>query len=381
MRTNASAQGGNGVCSLRPVPRLCYALAGLLLSLPTTLPAQIKSDEIVVFFPTTGRLADDQRTWILPIHGWIGEPEERSAWRGATLGLFAHAFGIADDDAQTATFMERARWFLVDNERGKDIHILMGGKEFRIGTSEPNGHFEGEARASVEEVEAWRRAGVNGRESLSFCAVMPKGSARTFAGKVHLLEATGVSVISDIDDTIKISHVTDPHALLRSTFVEPYEAVPGMAEVYRRWVAAGAGFHYVSASPWQLYPPLSAFLHAAGFPEGSFHMQLFRWKDSISANLFESPEAMKLEAIEPILNAFPRRRFVFVGDSGQRDPEVYGSFARRYPEQVVRVLIRNVTSERADSERFANAFDGVPRERWMLFTDAREIPSPLWPAP
>ena len=70
----------------------------------------------------------------------------------------------------------------------------------------------------------------------------------------------------------------------------------------------------------------------------------------------------------------PRRRFVLVGDSGERDPEVYGAIAREHAARIDAVLIRDVTGEPADAERYRLAFDGVARERWRLFTDPAELP-------
>jgi len=49
---------------------------------------------------------------------------------------------------------------------------------------------------------------------------------------IHFIAAEGVSIISDIDDTIRVSNVADRAALLRGTFVEPFAAVPRMAELY-----------------------------------------------------------------------------------------------------------------------------------------------------
>ena len=39
---------------------------------------------------------------------------------------------------------------------------------------------------------------------------------------------------------------------------------------------------------------------------------------------------------------FPGRRFLLVGDSGERDPDVYAEVAGRRPEQVVGIAIRQV---------------------------------------
>ena len=143
------------------------------------------------------------------------------------------------------------------------------------------------------------------------------GDDRRFASVAFLLADSGVSVVSDIDDTVKISEVRDKQKLLRNTFMHEFQAVPGMADTYRTWAAAGAAFHYVSASPWQLFDPLDAFFKAASFPAGSLHLKQFRWKDSSFFSLFQDPVAYKKPIIAGLLTRYPHRRFVLVGDSGE----------------------------------------------------------------
>ncbi|MDH3920995.1 MAG: App1 family protein, partial [Rhodospirillales bacterium] len=206
-----------------------------------------------------------------------------------------------------------------------------------------------------------------------FEAVMPKGDRRQFTGQVQFLDPKGLSVISDIDDTIKISVVTDKRELLANTFLREFRDVPGMTETYGRWAEAGAAFHYVSSSPWQLYPALSTFMGHAGFPPGAFHLRWFRLKDETFFNLFAAPEESKIPVIESILRDYPIRKFVLVGDSGEKDPEIYGTIARRHGGQVRHVFIRNVSPQDDQGERFAAAFRGLPETIWTVFRSADEL--------
>jgi len=48
----------------------------------------------------------------------------------------------------------------------------------------------------------------------------------------------GVSVVTDMDDTIKDTHVLDRKEMLKNTFVRPFVAVAGMPELYRSWKEA-----------------------------------------------------------------------------------------------------------------------------------------------
>jgi phosphatidate phosphatase APP1 len=147
-----------------------------------------------------------------------------------------------------------------------------------------------------------------------------------------------------------------------------------MARVYQAWAdSRAASFHYVSASPWQLYPLLADFIRARSFPPGTFHLRPFRLKDGSFLDLFQSPERYKRQTIVPLLEKFPHRRFVLVGDSGERDPEIYGTLAREHRQQIVRILIRDVTGEPRQSPRYQSAFADLPVNLWRVFQDPASL--------
>jgi phosphatidate phosphatase APP1 len=249
----------------------------------------------------------------------------------------------------------------------------LGGEVYEAGTSAANGHFRAALKLPAAVVEGLVRADPDKPAWLAFRAVTRPGDRRTFAGRTQRIGPQGLSVISDVDDTIKISMVTDRRELVRNTFLRPFKPVEGMSALYRQWAEAGAAFHYVSASPWQLYGPLSEFLRAQDFPPGSFHLKLFRLKDASALELFASQEGYKSKVIEGILADFPDRRFILVGDSGEQDPEIYGAVARRHPGQIVRILIRDVDGSTKAHPRFKAAFQGIPGDRWRVFRDPDEL--------
>lgn len=328
----------------------------------------LKSDEEVIFFPQSARWDSEQEVWRIPVHGWVFESELDSLWRRFTVASAATMLGIEEVDDE-GIFRKRVWPFLVDNERNKVITVRYPeGGEFTLNVSAANGHFTGEFSVGEEALEQEK-----GAPWLQFDIAMPEGDARRFQGEAQLLCPKGVSVISDLDDTIKISNVLDKKALLANTFLREFSAVPGMSSVYRQWHDQGMAFHYVSGSPWQLYPSLGSFLMQSGFPKGSFHLRSFRLKDSSFLNLFASAEEFKIPAIDAILKAYPQRSFVLVGDSGEKDPEVYGEMARRYPDQVAAVMIRNITNETKENVRMQEAFRDVPASQVVLFSEAEEL--------
>ncbi|TXT21765.1 MAG: hypothetical protein FD138_3983, partial [Planctomycetota bacterium] len=245
----------------------------------------IKSDEQVLFYPTLGWPTDNKpdADWEIEIHGYIFEAGNHAAG----VKLVRELTGI--DEAKLAPeelkiFQQRAELFAVDHERGKAIPIRIGERIVTLPESEANGHIQTRLRLTHTEV----KAASNGKfRELTFEAILPKRDARTFTGTVHLApQLSGWHVISDIDDTIKISQVRDKPELMLNTFCRPFRPVPGMAKLYRSWAADRVRFHYVSASPWQLYSPLAAFIREQDFPAGSFHMKLFRLQDRTRTSLF-----------------------------------------------------------------------------------------------
>ena len=202
--------------------------------------------------------------------------------------------------------------------------------------------------------------GVSGASAdwVDFRAVTKRGDDREFAGAVQLVARTGLSVVSDIDDTIKDSNVLDKRELALNTFVRDFRGVPGMSDLYQGWARGGAVvFHYVSGSPWQLLAPIVDFMERDRFPRGSFHLRRFRVKDSSGREFLENRTLeFKVDTIDRLMALLPDRRFVFVGDSGEKDPEVYADLAARCPRQVAAILIRDVTQEDRTSPRFVRLF-------------------------
>jgi hypothetical protein len=333
----------------------------------------ILEDESIVFFPTFAHMDPTTGRWKVRIHGWIYDDRSRSRLGALTFRLICRMAGINRVMSKTPMFQERSRPFLVNTRGGKRLAIRIGDEVFELSKSTGAGHFEGTVELSPDQMQSLMAETETNPDSIAFAAVTHPGDARAFAGTVRLIPQTGLSVVSDIDDTIKHSHVADRRRLLVNTFLRDFAAVPGMAPLYQQWAKHGAQFHYVSASPWQLFEPLEAFLKSEGFPPGTFHLKFFRPKSVGVWRLFASPKKVKGKAIQEILTSFPQRTFIMVGDSGQHDPEIYGRLFRENPGQVGAILIRNVNGENERSERMRKAFAGLPRNAWALFDDPRDL--------
>ena len=346
--------------------------AVLFIALAGVMQSDLKSDEVVEFYPTAAYL-DQSGKWIVPIHGIVYEPEEDSLRRRALIRILQKTIGLDRKDLKSDIFQQRARLFLVDNERDKQIAIRTGNDIKTLSKSAANGHFVTQLPLSAEAVQQAFEAQPSHDGWLRYSAVLSEGDDRLFVGNVQFVGHEGISVISDIDDTIKDSNVLDKKELIKNTFVRPFQPASGMAELYAAAARRGWTFHYVSASPWQLYRPLVDFTEKEGFPRGTFHLRLFRLQDGSIKTFFTSSQPHKKAAIAMLLKNWPRRRFVLVGDSGEHDPEVYGDIARHSPERIAAILIRNVTGESIRDDRFQSAFRDIDAERCKLFTDPAAV--------
>jgi phosphatidate phosphatase APP1 len=105
-------------------------------------------------------------------------------------------------------------------------------------------------------------------------------------GQTYFASTHGWGVISDIDDTIKITEVRDRIKLLKHTFVDEYPSpVPGMPQFYdtlNQMLSTQrnpATWMYLSASPYNLYPLLRNFIKDQKFPGGQVILRDMSWMD------------------------------------------------------------------------------------------------------
>lgn len=347
------------------------ALLAPLMAWPVGARARaLKRDEQVMFVPAVARWLDAQRVEV-DLHAWVYERERR---RGVQA-LFARYLGL---DRATLSAEDRARFdarcalFLTDSERGKVIDVAFDAP-LREVHALPATDAAGRSQVRVV-VDA--RALPGDARTLHFHARLTAGDPRQFAGHALLVPEQGLSVISDIDDTVKITQVNDRREMLLNTFVRPFQAAPGLPEHFRRLAhAEGTRFHYLSASPFQLAPALEDFLRDEAFPPGSLHLrESTRWNTLIPGS--GDSRAHKLGVIAQLLADFPQRRFLLVGDSGEADPEIYAQAAREHLGRITAIVIRDVHGEGRQAARFQQSFSQLPNTLWHLLTPEGQG----WPA-
>ena len=351
------------VATLAVAPALWPGLAARVRA------AGLKADEQVMLFPSTARRLPDGR-WLARVEAWVHELERNT---GASR-LFARYLGLdlSDLPAQDrARFEARTQLFRADSESGRVLQIrFASGLPVSLPASDSNG------RVSTEVVVSAGASAPRAPRWLDYTVMLRNDDPRGFSGSALALPDRGLSVVSDIDDTIKHTQVHDKREMLLNTFARKFAAVPGMANWMRRCAMAdsSARLHYVSGGPIQLYPAIAQFLREQAFPRGTVHLRTVDLAQEIFASGV-SARGHKLAAIGQLMSDFPQRRFVLVGDSGEQDPEIYGDLAPEHRGRIVAVLVRNVTGEGADALRYVQAMRDLPRKVWTVFDEPNQLPS------
>ncbi|MEO7136677.1 MAG: phosphatase domain-containing protein, partial [Gemmatimonadales bacterium] len=165
-------------------------------------------------------------------------------------------------------------------------------------------------------------------------------------------DSAAYGVISDMDDTILQSHVTDFIRAARMVLLENARTrlpFPGVAAFYRALEKGGTGgegnpIFYVSSSPWNLYDVIEDFLEAQQIPAGPLLLRDWDLGPAVLRNA-----GHKDGVIREILATYPSLPFILVGDSGQEDPEIYADIVASHPGRVLAVYIRSVRKNPEDS--------------------------------
>ena len=319
----------------------------------------------VTFYPAYAYLREDN--WVINLRGWVHESRE-------SLNRFVTVLATLKDKCDGRSmdnFKSRSDVFECDDESGEHIKIEFDSDPDKTQypfeeRSNLNGIVELSLTLPKEKAEKLLEAQNSPNRWLTYRAV---SSGHVGLGRIRLIESQGVSVVSDIDDTIKISEIpAGQRRVFDYAFCREFVAAPGMADKYKDWSNTDAHpdwsditFHYVSGSPQQLLGPLYDFLIVGpgAFPEGTFHLRFFpknllnrETRKNIkrfTAGPMDTTYQHKVNEITKLMKTFPDRKFILVGDSGEVDPEVYKKIRDDHPQQVLEIWIRDIVDDRNDN--------------------------------
>ncbi|NOX84965.1 MAG: DUF2183 domain-containing protein [Chlorobi bacterium] len=169
-----------------------------------------------------------------------------------------------------------------------------------------------------------------------------------------------LAIISDIDDTIMISHTANLYKRLGILFfVTPHKrkSIDFTYRLLKTVNDKGGNVFYVSKSESNLFEVLTSFIRKNNLPEG----KLFLTPYLSFRKLLRSKKGrdFKEDAMRFIIVNSPGKKFILLGDDTQQDMAVYTRIAQLYPDKIIKVFIR----------RTRNKLKGKKEDQWNNLND------------
>jgi phosphatidate phosphatase APP1 len=231
-----------------------------------------------------------------------------------------------------------ARELLASNREGAEVEARLLGRVGRV----RSGH-DGEFEVVLEAAPGAPFPPGRHEVVVASGEVVARGSVLVVPPDAPFL------LVSDFDDTVAVTNVTSKVGLLRSTLLQDEETQPvvlGMAALYRCLAAGGAPLAVVSGSPEQLAPRVERFMRRHRFPPAALYLR------NVGPGTLSG---YKEPVLERLAARFPGLPLVLVGDTGEKDPEIYAAFARAHPGRVLRTYLRRATPEPVPAGRLGGA--------------------------
>jgi phosphatidate phosphatase APP1 len=171
--------------------------------------------------------------------------------------------------------------------------------------------------------------------------------------------ASNTIVISDLDDTLIHSFIKNKLRQIRTllfTTVEKRKAVKDMQHLIKRFALSGTASFYLSNSEQNLYPMLYRFLSINEFPPGPlFLRQYIRMRHVMIRKLLGKKHSHKMNTLSKIMELFPNKKFILLGDNTQKDLSIYLRLADLFPHRIRYIIIRKVREREKDAVVLAEA--------------------------
>ena len=150
-----------------------------------------------------------------------------------------------------------------------------------------------------------------------------------------------LAIISDIDDTILVSHTAKLFKRLSTLFlITPHnrKSIDFTYQLLKTVDDKGGNVFYVSRSESNLFEVLTWFIRKNGLPEGKLFLTPY-----LNFRKLLKPKKgryFKEENMRFIIDHSPGKQFILLGDDAQKDMEVYTHIAKQYPGRIQRIYIR-----------------------------------------
>ena len=181
----------------------------------------------------------------------------------------------------------------------------------------------------------------------------------------YLVPDEGLTIVSDIDDILRVTRIYQPADGLLNSFAKAFTPWMNMPSIYANWSSSipNFHFHYLTTTPEQITRNYMDFIYA-NYPGGSFDTRPLNFSD-VSATL-----SIRKFLLEKIFQTYPSRKFILIADTSNSDVmKDYPLMATEFPGQVQCIFLRN-TSATDSGDKFpydTSGFQGLNQSMYMFF--------------
>lgn len=240
------------------------------------------------------------------------------------------------------------RLFFVSPIPNVKVQMSWNNQHF-LSTTEKDGFFKFEWQSNEHVDAGWHQIIIHSIDNQGKITA-------TGEGKIFVPHSTQYGFISDIDDTVLVSHSSKTGKKLRVMFTKNPRSRKAFDKVVKFYQLLSLAhttadllnpFFYVSSSEWNLYDDLNEFFKHNDLPKGAFLLNsIKKWYQLFSTG--NTKHQGKFIRVIRVLEAFPKQNFILLGDNSQRDPEIYASIANKYSDRIIAIYIRNVRKSRTE---------------------------------
>lgn len=159
--------------------------------------------------------------------------------------------------------------------------------------------------------------------------------------------------ISDIDDTVLISHTKSPlrklyiilfrNVFKRKVFEDVVSHYQALSTSGRNNKTEQNAFFYVSSSEWNLYRFIIQFTEINQLPRAVLLLKDIKTSLRDFILIRHDDHNHKFEKIKHILEFYPDLQYTLLGDDSQHDPMLYENICKIFPVNVKAVYIRQTS--------------------------------------
>ncbi len=284
---------------------------------------------------------------------YMGYAGGKEAFLKGRVQKLKHLSPPGKQDTKWRNFCMMLRRYFTDERPGAEVRARLAGEELTLITDH-EGYFDAHFHLKSPLNPRFRWHTVD----LKLISPLGRHQKAVRAEAAVQLPAADAAfgIISDIDDTVIHTGATN---FIRMVGVVMFGnartrlAFKGVAAFYKALKAGASGkgensFFYVTSSPWNIYDVICEVFRVHGIPAGPLFMKDYGFDET--KFIKSSHGSHKLSAIREILTLYPDLPFILVGDSGQKDPEIYRQIVHEQPKRIGAIYIRNVTKDPSRAE-------------------------------